>query len=150
MALAVAILAVLAAPSAQAQRGWDAEVHALTMVRDSALIGGGVGGGMRVGGGLRGAATASLGAVSSGGAGGRGEALVTSHLPPPQRGGVGLYLGGGLAGEARDGRIRGFAVVLLGVEAHPWTGGGWFAEAGAGGGVRLLIGYRLVRVARRR
>jgi hypothetical protein len=145
----VALLVVLVAPPAGAQRGWDAQVHAVALIRDSALIGGGVGGGLRAGRGLRVAATVSLGGVSTGGVAGRGEALITYHLTPPQRGGVGLYLGGGLAGEARNGSVRGFAVVLVGAEARPWNGGGWFAEAGIGGGVRLLIGYRLVRLPRR-
>jgi len=146
--LAVALLVFLVVP-ARAQRGWDVQGHAVGMVRDSVLLGAGLGAGLRLARGLRVSATTSAGG-GEGGARGRGEALVTYHVSPPRRGGVGIYVGGGLAGELWDGGARGLAVLLAGIEARPWNGGGWFVEVGVGGGARLAAGYRLIRLARRR
>jgi len=147
--LAVLFTAVTAGPAA-AQRGWDAQVHAMALARDSTLVAGGAGAALRVGRGLRLAATVSAGALTSGGAAGRGEALLAYHVSPPRRGGVGVYVGAGVAGEVQGGDVRGLIVALIGVEARPWSGGGWFLEAGVGGGVRLAAGYRLIRLAQRR
>jgi len=61
-----------------------------------------------------------------------------------------VYAGAGVAGEVHGGDVRGLLVALLGLEARPWSGGGWFLEAGVGGGVRLAAGYRLIRLAPRR
>jgi hypothetical protein len=133
-----------------AQRGWDGQVHAVALVRDSALLAGGVGGGLRVGRGLRVAATLSGGVTTPGGPAGRGEALLTYHVSRPREGGVGVYAGAGVAGEVLGGDVHGLVVALLGVEARPWSGGGWFVEGGVGGGARLAAGYRLIRLAPRR
>jgi hypothetical protein len=144
------LLAVVAAMPAAAQRGWDAHVHALALVRDSTLLAGGVGGGLRMGRGLRIGATLSGGGLVEGGAAGRGEAMLAYHLSPPREGSVGAYAGAGIAGEVHGGDVRGLIIALLGVEARPWGRGGWFVEAGVGGGVRLAAGYRAIRLAPRR
>ena len=148
-ALAVLLTIVTVGPAA-AQRGWDAQVHAMALARDSTVVAGGAGAGWRVGRGLRLATTVSAGALTSGGAVGRGEALLAYHVSPPRRGGVGVYVGAGVAGEMHRGDVRGLIAALIGVEARPWNGGGWFLEAGMGGGVRVAAGYRLIRLARRR
>jgi hypothetical protein len=144
------LLTVVTAGPAAAQRGWDAQAHALVLARDSVLVAGGVGAGMRLGRGLRLGATLSAGALTPGGAAGRGEALLAYHVSPPRRGGVGVYAGAGIAGEVHGGGARGLLVALIGVERRPWSGGGWFVEGGVGGGARIAAGYRLIRLAPRR
>jgi hypothetical protein len=146
----VAVLAAATSGPAAAQRGWDVQAHVLTLARDSTLVAGGAGAALRAGRGLRLAATVSAGALTSGGAVGRGEALLAYHVSPPRRGSVGVYVGAGVAGELQGGDVRGLITALVGVEARPWSGGGWFLEAGLGGGVRLAAGYRLIRLAQRR
>ena len=70
----------------------------------------------------------------------RGEALYHFLLSPAGTG-AGFYLGGGFAGAyAED--WRGWLVGVLGVEAAPGGSGGWFAEAGFGGGLRIAAGFR--------
>jgi hypothetical protein len=59
-----------------------------------------------------------------------------------------VYLSGGLALEARSDDLRGLLLLALGVEAGPWAGGGWFAEVGVGGGVRVAFGLRRIRLRR--
>jgi hypothetical protein len=75
--------------------------------------------------------------------------MVTYHLPPTRVERPGVYAGGGVAAEAQPDDFRGLVLLVLGVEARPWGGGGWFAEVGVGGGVRLALGYRRTRLARR-
>jgi len=105
--------------------------------------------GRRLDGGLRLAVSASGGVLTSGGGGGRGEVLLTYHVSPPGRG-AGAYVGGGLAGELRSKEAHALLVALIGFEMRPWNGGGLFVEAGVGGGARFLVGYRAIRLARRR
>lgn len=139
---------LLPAPLA-AQAGWDLQGHLAVLVRDSTFVGPGIGGGLRLGRGLRLAATVTPGWRAPDGWGGRGEAKLAYHLYPPRPTGVGWYLAGGLAGEIDADGTRGFALVLLGVEVRPWRGGGLFAELGVGGGGRVAAGYRAVRLRRR-
>jgi hypothetical protein len=141
---------LLVAPPVAAQRGWDAQVHALVLARDSTLVTGGLGAGIRVGRGLRLAATMSGGWMAPDVMAGRSEVMVVYHLYPARPTRAGWYVGGGLAAELARGRGRGLVQALLGVEARPWRGGGLFAEVGVGGGVRIAAGYRTVRLARRR
>jgi len=148
--LVALLLIVVAVRPAAAQRGWDAQGHVVALGRDSTLVAGGVGAGLRLGRGLRVGATLSAGALTSGGAAGRGEALLAYHVSPPRQGGVGVYAAAGVAGEVHGGETRGLIVALIGVEARPWNGGGWFGEGGVGGGVRVAAGYRLIRLAPRR
>lgn len=84
---------------------------------------------------------AAGGGVSDGGAIGRGEALWQFRLEPEAERGVGLYLGGGVAGTVGDGP-RGWIVVTAGLETKPGGAGGWAFEVGLGGGLRLAAGYR--------
>jgi hypothetical protein len=144
-----AALLLLLAPPLAAQRGWDGQVHALVLARDSSMVAGGVGAAMRFGRGLRVGATLSSGWLAPNEWAGRGEALVAYHLYPVRPGGAGWYLAGGVAAELVGGQVRGLVQVLLGVEARPWRGGGLFAEVGVGGGVRVAAGYRLIRLPRR-
>jgi hypothetical protein len=107
-------------------------VHALVLARDSSMVAGGVGAGMRFGRGLRVGATLSSGWLAPDAWAGRGEALVAYHLYPVRPGGAGWYLAGGVAAELVRGQVRGLVQALLGVEARPWRGGGLFAEVGVG------------------
>ena len=142
-----AIAWVLLASPAAAQRGWDAQGHVMALARDSVMVTGGAGAGIRLGRGLRVAATAGPGWIAPDQWGGRGEVIVAYHLYPTRPGGAGWYLGGGVAGDLADGRLRGLMLLLLGVELHAWRGGGLFAEVGVGGGVRLAAGYRIIKLA---
>lgn len=142
-------LLVLARPLS-AQRGWDAQGQAIVLVRDSVMVSGGVGGGIRFGRGLRVAATVGPGWIAPDLWGGRGEAIIAYHLYPVRPGGVGWYLGGGVAGELAEGDLRGLMLLLLGAELRPWQGGGLFAEVGVGGGLRFAAGYRTIKLAKQR
>lgn len=144
-----AALTLLGAHDAVAQRGWDAQMHAMVLVRDSTFVGGGAGGGLRMGRGFRVGLTAGAGWVAPGAAGGRAEVVAAYHLSPPGRRTVGVYAGAGAAAELVRGDLRGLVVAVLGLEARPWAGGGFFAEAGVGGGARVVVGYRLIRLAAR-
>jgi hypothetical protein len=82
--------------------------------------------------------------AGAGGAGGgfaaRGEATYHFLLNPTSQG-AGVYLGGGVA-TAYDQAWRGLLIGVVGVESSPGGRGGWFAEAGFGGGVRMAAGFR--------
>jgi hypothetical protein len=144
------LLAVLAVPApVRAQRGHDLQVQAIGLVGGRALVGAGAGAGLRFARGMRVALVASGGWLEPDRVGGRGELLATFHLTPFQRTGPTVYGGGGGALLVAD-SVRGYLVLLIGLEARPAAGGGWFAEAGVGGGVRLSFGYRAIVYARRR
>jgi hypothetical protein len=139
---------VIPAPLA-AQRGHDVQVHAIGLVGGREFVGAGAGAGLRFGRGLRAALLVGGGWSEPGRAAGRGELLATFHLTPFRRAAPAVYGGGGVAAQVAD-SLRGYVVLLLGLEARPAAGGGWFAEAGVGGGVRLALGYRAIRYAGRR
>ena len=71
----------------------------------------------------------------------RGEALWQFRFEPSARTGVGLYVGGGLAGQTAA-STHGWIVATLGMESRPAAAQGWTVEAGIGGGLRLVLGYR--------
>lgn len=81
------------------------------------------------------------GGVSDGDGVGRAE-LVAHFLLTPRSEHAGVYGGGGLAGVFGSGFADGYIVLLVGVEGAPGGRGGWFVEAGIGGGARLAAGYR--------
>ncbi|HQR17972.1 MAG TPA: hypothetical protein PK948_06360 [Gemmatimonadales bacterium] len=81
------------------------------------------------------------GGVSDGEGVGRAE-LVAHFLLTPRSAHAGVYGGGGLAGVFGSGFADGYIVLLVGVEGAPGGRGGWFVEAGIGGGARLAAGYR--------
>jgi len=72
---------------------------------------------------------------------GRAE-LVAHFLLNPTSTHASVYGGGGIAGVFSNGADNGFLVLLLGVEGSPGGRGGWFIEAGIGGGARLAAGFR--------
>lgn len=84
---------------------------------------------------------AGAGVTGDGDAAGRAE-LVGQFLLSPRSTHVGLYAGGGIAGVFAPGADNGFIVLMIGAELRPGGGGGWFVEAGVGGGARLAAGYR--------
>lgn len=81
------------------------------------------------------------GGVSDGEGVGRAE-LLGHFLLNPRSTHAAVYGGGGIAGVFGNGSADGYLVLLLGVEGSPGGRGGWFAEAGVGGGARLAVGYR--------
>ncbi len=82
------------------------------------------------------------GGVTSDGDGvGRAE-LLGQFLLNPRSAHLGVYAGGGLAGVFRSGADNGYLVLMIGVESRPGGTGGWFVEAGVGGGARIAAGYR--------
>ena len=84
----------------------------------------------------------AAGGVDGDGAGvGRAE-LVAHFLLNPRTTHAGFYGGGGIAGVFASGADNGFLVLMLGVEGSRGGRGGWFVEAGVGGGARLAAGYR--------
>src|SRR5207249_2067558 len=67
-------------------------------------------------------------------------------LRPGERSGVGPYGGLGLAFVGSGGaRGASYLTALLGVDQGPGARGGWYAELGLGGGVRLALGRRFRR-----
>jgi hypothetical protein len=141
---------LLVAPPLVAQRGRDIQAFALGLVRDSPVVGAGAGAGLRFGRGLRVGGTVAAGWTEPDVWVGRGELVLAFHLYPVRPGRAGGYVGAGVGGELARRRLRGVVLALLGVEARPWRHGGLFAEVGVGGGVRLALGYRTIRLAGRR
>lgn len=72
---------------------------------------------------------------------GRAE-LVGQFLLNPRTLHLGVYAGGGLAGVFANGADNGYLVLMVGIESRPGGRGGWFVEAGVGGGARFAAGYR--------
>jgi len=72
---------------------------------------------------------------------GRGE-LAVHFLASPYSRGIGFYGGGGVAGVVGGGVDQGYVLLTLGVEHRPGGRGGWWIEAGIGGGPRLAAGWR--------
>jgi hypothetical protein len=139
----LAVIGLLCACPAglEAQRGHDLQVQALSLVGATTFLGVGGGVGLRAGLGTRLALTAAGGWLESAGAAGRIEALATYHLGSLLRPRPSFYGGAGVGATATDADLAGHLVVVLGLEARP--GGGFFVEAGVGGGVRVAAGYRV-------
>jgi hypothetical protein len=143
-----ALLLSLTASPLTAQRGWDAQVHGQVLVRDSALAAVGVGGGLRLGGGIGVGIVGAWGWLAPDRAAGRVELVGAYHLPPVRVTQPDVYVSGGLAVEGWPDDVRGLLLLSLGVEARPWAGGGLFAEIGVGGGIRVAFGLRRIRLRR--
>lgn len=141
------VLAAVCAGPAAAQTTLEAGGQALITTADPALVTGGLYGAVRASTRMRLAATAGLG-VSDGRAAGRGELLAHFLLSPAAKAGPGVYLGGGIAGVV--GAVdQGYVVGLVGLEAAPGGRSGWAIEAGVGGGIRLMAGWRWRRAVRK-
>ena len=128
-----------------AQRGIDIQAQALGLAGASAFAGVGAGAGLRFGLGTRLSLAATGGWLESAGAAARVEALATYHLVVPGRPRPTLYGGTGVGITATEGATRGYLVLVLGLEGGAQARGGWFIETGVGGGIRVALGYRLVR-----
>ena len=136
--LAVAALAWGAPLPAQQAR--EIGLQAIGTASDPVLVAAALYGAIRTSTRTRLSAAAGPG-VSSGKPALRGELLGHFLLSPNKPKGAGLYFAGGVAAVA--GPVdRGYLVLTLGVEDRPGAGGGWAAEIGVGGGVRLSLGYR--------
>jgi len=137
----LAVVATLAtAPPAAAQRVTELGIQATATLSEPALVVAGPSGAVRLS--ERGRLALAAGAgLSDGKAAWRAEALGQFLLAPRRRTGIAVYAGGGVA--AVGGPVdRGYLVLALGLEAAPGSPAGWFAEVGAGGGLRLAAGWR--------
>ncbi len=137
--------AALAAPrAARAQGTHEGEALALAVASRPALFGLGVGLAWRDDGRMRLAASVASGAYDDARYGARADLALHFLLNPWKETGWAVYGGGGLSlavGDVR-GRTVPYALLVLGVEGAPGGRGGPFVEVGAGGGVRLAVGYR--------
>ncbi len=116
-------------------------VEAMVLATDPAMVLGGLYAAIRTSSRTRLALTASAGAID-GAAAWRGELLAHFLLNPRTTRKAEVYGGGGVAAAGSRGGERGYAVILLGVEARPGARNGWFLEAGLGGGFRAAAGWR--------
>ncbi len=96
---------------------------------------------------LRPSSRTRIAVYAGGGVDGDGEGvgraeLLGEFLLNPRSTRAGIYAGGGLAGVFQSGADNGYLVLLVGIEGSPGGRGGWFAEAGVGGGARIAAGYR--------
>lgn len=140
---AASLLALTAGPVA-GQRAVEWQVHGLGVVTGAEFVGGGMGVAWRTAGRLRlGAALA--GGTAEGAAALRGEAALSYHVNPVKRRGVAPYVAGGVAITATDATSLEYVLLVIGLEARPGRGAGWFVEAGAAGGLRVAGGVRLRR-----
>jgi hypothetical protein len=95
---------------------------------------------------LRPGSRTRIGALAGGGF--RGDAaaarveLAGHFLLSPRSSGTGLYAGGGIAGVFSEDENLGYLILLIGIEARPGSGDGWFVEGGVGGGARVALGWR--------
>ena len=137
----LALAVVTAAPlAAQATTVRELGLEAVATAADPAVYTAGVTASLRPASRSRVALYAG-GGVSGGEGVGRAE-LVGHFLLNPRSTHAAFYGGGGIAGVFGDGFAEGYLVLVIGVEGAPGGKGGWFAEAGIGGGARLAAGYR--------
>jgi hypothetical protein len=128
-----------------AQRGADVQAQALGLAGTTPFAGVGAGAGLRLGLGTRLSLSATGGWLEAAGAAARVEALATYHLVVPGRPRPTLYGGTGVGITATGGATQGYLVLVLGLEGGVQARGGWFIETGVGGGIRVALGYRLIR-----
>lgn len=121
------------------------QMHGMATLAERSFFGGGVGGFWRDARRLGVGGSISLGEWDRELAG-RGEIGLSYHLGAMDAGAgaPGLYLGGGVAAAFAAGRSEQYLMVIVGLEQDSRGKGGWFAEAGVGGGVRLVAGYRIL------
>lgn len=136
------LLPALAALPARAQSLREAQVWDVTVLSRPAFYGAGFGLGWRNDQRDRIAPALAVGGFGDGKLGLRADLAYHFLLDPAKAAGAAVYGGGGLSVVARSGRVVPYVLLVLGVEGAPGGGGGLFAEAGVGGGVRLAIGYR--------
>ena len=137
----IAVAVCLAAPlSAQSKAVREAGLESVVTAAEPAVYTAGLTASLRPSPRTRVALYAG-GGVSDGQGVGRAE-LVGHFLFSPRSLHAGIYGGGGLAGVFGSGFADGYIVLLVGVESAPGGHGGWFVEAGIGGGARLAAGYR--------
>jgi hypothetical protein len=145
-------LLVLAAAGAGAPRAAAAQqvrelgVNGLLTTADPTLLAAGLYGALRPTRHVRVAVTV-VGGSAEGSAAGRGELSVHFVTAPRRTRGPGLYLAGGIAGVVGP-ADRGYIVAAIGLEDRPGGRSGWAVEAGVGGGLRLIAGWRWRRFPR--
>ena len=89
-------------------------------------------------------AFAVAGGDEAGSAAARAQLTIQMLVNSAARTGVGIYAGlGGACSVRRDTAGKAWLAVLLGLEARPGRGNGWYLELGLSGGVRAAAGWRL-------
>ncbi|MEO8200397.1 MAG: hypothetical protein ABI679_07750 [Gemmatimonadota bacterium] len=139
------LLAGFAPATASAQTGVELGFHALRTEAHADFLGAGAQLLFRPGGRARFVATMTPGALD-GDFAMRGELLGQFLLNPRSRK-TGIYTGGGLAAVTAS-ATEGYVVLMIGIESNPGGRSGWMLEAGIGGGVRVLAGYRWRKLKR--
>lgn len=141
--LLLGLTLVVGATRLAAQRGTVRELglEAVATAAEPAVYTAGITGSLRPTDRTRIAAYVGGGVTGDGDGAGRVE-VVGHFLLNPRSTRAGFYAGGGLAGVFFSGDANGYLVLLVGVEGSPGGKGGWFAEAGIGGGARVAAGYR--------
>jgi hypothetical protein len=125
---------------AQEPRGTELGVIGMVALSEPAFVGGGLQLAVRPGGRARIAVSGLPGAIERRFAL-RGEVLAQFLLNPAAMRGVGVYGLAGIAGVTGPNE-RAYLVAGIGLEANPGGRSGWLAEAGIGGGARLVVGWR--------
>jgi len=147
--LTAGALAFAAVTPLSAQRAREWQVQGVATVTADRYVGGGVGFGFRTNGRMR-AAVAVSGGDLEGERALRPEVTASFHLNPYKQRGVSVYAGGGVAVVVTEDESREYILALIGVEARPGAGAGWFAEVGVGGGLRIALGFRIRQRSPRR
>jgi hypothetical protein len=143
---ATALAASLAAPMrAQAARATEIGAGATVVLAHRAFWGPELGVARRSGGQGRFAIAAACGDYERA-LGVRFQATAQFLLRPGERTGIGPYGGLGLVFVGSEvARGASYITALLGIDQAPGTRGGWYAELGLGGGVRVALGRRFRR-----
>ncbi len=142
--MAVVLAAIFFTPLHQLPaQNLSLQMHGMATLAERSFFGGGVGGFWRDARRLGVGGSISLGEWDRALAG-RGEIGVSYHLGAMDVGALGLYLGGGVAAAFAARRSEQYLTVIVGLEQDSRGRGGWFAEAGIGGGVRVVAGYRIL------
>ena len=140
----VAFSLLVPAVMAHAQRAIDVQLQSIATVGGEEFLGVGVGLGLRTSGRMRVGLILNAGALDSLAAV-RPELIGSFHLNPFKRQGVSPYAGGGVAAVFTENASREYLVAFVGLEARPGRSFGWFAEAGIGGGARVVAGIQFRR-----
>ena len=132
-------LALTAPLSAQLTK--DFQLHGTGTVFSQRFAGAGAGLSIRPPGRARFGINASAGDLE-GQVAGRAGLLASFHLNPIRERGVSPYVATGVAVLFTSSAAKEYLELLQGLEQTPGKRTGWFAEAGAGGGLRISAGYR--------
>lgn len=133
---------VAAAPAINGQKALEFQAQGVGIMADEDFFGGGLGVAWRSDGRMRLGGYANVGSYAKQLAF-RPEVVAFFHLNPFKQRGFSPYVGGGVALVLTADESREYLVGALGLEWKPGARGGWFLEAGVGGGLRVSLGYQV-------